>query len=514
MRPADADQQPVRAGHVGERQRARRLRRRRPAAGRPRPSARTSRRPSHANTKSTAYSGRTAISARMAIARPAEMSSCATSAAHDSMNAAPTMARPNSSGLERMCQLGVAWHEGRSPARRAARRSRWRPWRVVDGRRRDRHEGSSLGLPRNLTEGLVPASGEAPDRGAAVMTTSPFVDYSPSMLAEPSKRTGMWWAGAQNLRVTHGIEAGTMTPLMDWPVLIASLVVILAGAELFTNGIEWIGEGFGLSEGAVGSCSRRSVPRCPRRSCRSWRSCRARTRRRGDRHRRDPGRAVHADHPRHGGDRGDRAGDPRAAGASTDLEIDHRRDPPGPGVRSWCMYTLAVVAGSDPREDPALRARDRAAWWATATTCVVTSSRRARTSMEVEAGGEIKPLYLWSWWGAGAAGTGRRGRSTGARPCPSSRWRSRSRCIVGGARLFIIAVDRSVRTSASHRSRSRCWWHRWPPSCRRSSTAVIWVRRGKDTLALGNMTGAMVFQSSFPVTSDCCSRRGCWRVRR
>ena len=44
-----------------------------------------------------------------------------------------------------------------------------------------------------------------------------------------------------------------MTPLMPWPVLIASLVVILAGAELFTNGIEWIGEGFGLSEGAVGS---------------------------------------------------------------------------------------------------------------------------------------------------------------------------------------------------------------------------------------------------------------------
>ena len=44
-----------------------------------------------------------------------------------------------------------------------------------------------------------------------------------------------------------------MTPLMPWPLLISSLVVILAGAELFTNGIEWIGEGFGLSEGAVGS---------------------------------------------------------------------------------------------------------------------------------------------------------------------------------------------------------------------------------------------------------------------
>jgi len=30
--------------------------------------------------------------------------------------------------------------------------------------------------------------------------------------------------------------------------------------------------------------------------------------------------------------------------------------------------------------------------------------------------------------------------------------------------------------------------------------SVIWMRQGKDTLALGNITGAMVFQSSFPVT--------------
>jgi cation:H+ antiporter len=30
--------------------------------------------------------------------------------------------------------------------------------------------------------------------------------------------------------------------------------------------------------------------------------------------------------------------------------------------------------------------------------------------------------------------------------------------------------------------------------------SVIWVREGKDTLALGNITGAMVFQSTVPVT--------------
>ena len=52
--------------------------------------------PCQAKTKSTAYSGSTAMSASRAIAKPAEMSSCATSAAHDRMNAAPTIARPNS----------------------------------------------------------------------------------------------------------------------------------------------------------------------------------------------------------------------------------------------------------------------------------------------------------------------------------------------------------------------------------------------------------------------------------
>src|SRR5438093_7719875 len=40
---------------------------------------------------------------------------------------------------------------------------------------------------------------------------------------------------------------------MDWVLLAVAFVVILAGSELFTNGVEWVGEGFGLSEGMVGS---------------------------------------------------------------------------------------------------------------------------------------------------------------------------------------------------------------------------------------------------------------------
>src|SRR5213592_4283403 len=42
------------------------------------------------------------------------------------------------------------------------------------------------------------------------------------------------------------------TPL-EWFELGIALVAILLCAELFTNGIEWVGEQFGLSEGAVGS---------------------------------------------------------------------------------------------------------------------------------------------------------------------------------------------------------------------------------------------------------------------
>jgi cation:H+ antiporter len=40
---------------------------------------------------------------------------------------------------------------------------------------------------------------------------------------------------------------------MDLLILLGSFIVILAGAELFTNGIEWFGRKLGLAEGAVGS---------------------------------------------------------------------------------------------------------------------------------------------------------------------------------------------------------------------------------------------------------------------
>jgi cation:H+ antiporter len=40
---------------------------------------------------------------------------------------------------------------------------------------------------------------------------------------------------------------------VDVVILVLAFVVILLGAELFTNGIEWFGRKLGLAEGAVGS---------------------------------------------------------------------------------------------------------------------------------------------------------------------------------------------------------------------------------------------------------------------
>ena len=52
---------------------------------------------------------------------------------------------------------------------------------------------------------------------------------------------------------------------MDIAQLVVAFVVILIGAELFTNGIEWFGKKLELAEGAVGRSWPPSARRCPRR---------------------------------------------------------------------------------------------------------------------------------------------------------------------------------------------------------------------------------------------------------
>jgi cation:H+ antiporter len=42
--------------------------------------------------------------------------------------------------------------------------------------------------------------------------------------------------------------------------------------------------------------------------------------------------------------------------------------------------------------------------------------------------------------------------------------------------------------------------------------SLIWVRQGKDTLAMGNITGAMVFQSAIPTVVALVLAGDSWRV--
>ena len=52
---------------------------------------------------------------------------------------------------------------------------------------------------------------------------------------------------------------------MDLILLAVAFLIILLGAELFTNGIEWFGHKLGLAEGPSARSSPRSGRPCPRR---------------------------------------------------------------------------------------------------------------------------------------------------------------------------------------------------------------------------------------------------------
>jgi cation:H+ antiporter len=288
-----------------------------------------------------------------------------------------------------------------------------------------------------------------------------------------------------------------MPRLMEWLGLIVSLFVILGGAELFTNGVEWVGEGFGLSEGAVGSVLAAVGTALPETVL--------------------PLVAIITGHVS-GEEIGIGAilGAPFmlttlamfvlgvavvwiARGGRRDSDLDGDR-----GVLSQdlgyflTMYLLAMLAGL---------IHVRPLHWGLAVLLLVGYVfyvRRhfrgpAEAHIEAEAGGEIRPLYLWGW-----------ARRIRPRILPwkeeAPNWPSFVQVglslvfILGGARLFVYAVTvLADRFQVSHLVFALLVA---PVATElpEKFNSVIWVRRGKDTLALGNLTGAMVFQSSFPVS--------------
>jgi cation:H+ antiporter len=284
---------------------------------------------------------------------------------------------------------------------------------------------------------------------------------------------------------------------VDWPLLIASLVVILLGADLFTNGVEWIGEGFGLSEGAVGSVLAAVGTALPETLL--------------------PLVAIASGHAS-----GDEIGTGAILGApfmlttlamvvvglsvlaaarggrrSLDLRIDRGVIRQDLGY-FLTMYALALLAGV---------VHVRALHVLLSIVLIVGYAYYVRRhfispgepQLEAEARGEIKPLELWVL-------LARLRRDLG----PWSKDRSMAMpfvqtglalvVIVGGAELFVHAVEVIGRQMGLSPLAFSLLVAPLATELPEKFNSIIWIRQGKDTLAMGNMTGAMVFQASFPVT--------------
>jgi len=72
--------------------------------------------------------------------------------------------------------------------------------------------------------------------------------------------------------------------------------------------------------------------------------------------------------------------------------------------------------------------------------------------------------------------------------------------IVGGAEFFVTAVEDTAQAVTLPAGLVALILAPLATELPEKINSVLWVREGKDTLALGNITGAMVFQSTVPVT--------------
>jgi cation:H+ antiporter len=288
---------------------------------------------------------------------------------------------------------------------------------------------------------------------------------------------------------------------MEWVLLVLSLLVILLAAELFTNGVEWVGEGFGLSEGVVGSVLAAVGTALPETLL--------------------PLVAILSGH-----EAGEEIGIGAILGApfmlttlamvviavtvlitarggarSLDLDIDRRTIQQDLGY-FLVMYALAALAGL---------VHVKALHVCLAIVLVVGYAYYVRRHFQAEepddgphdpggsAAEEIQPLRLWVWFRAirRSMPEWSPDRSDVA---PFVQTAVGLALMVGGAKLFVGAVGDLGKAAGLPPLAFSLLVAPLATELPEKFNSVIWIRRGKDTLAMGNMTGAMVFQSSFPVT--------------
>jgi cation:H+ antiporter len=280
---------------------------------------------------------------------------------------------------------------------------------------------------------------------------------------------------------------------MDLLILLVSFVVILAGAELFTNGIEWFGRKLGLAEGAVGSVLAAVGTALPETMI--------------------PIVAILFS----GHEHSDEIGVGAILGAPfmlatlamfvTGLAVMYqaRRRPEGDvmpvdthvigtDMRTFVVtYGLAIAAAVFLPPD---------ATWAKIVVAVVLfvvygwyvkAHFEADPSVDVE---DLAPLRFHRFDA---------GRTTTPDGAPRLRAVNLQvlvalGLIIAGAVAFVDAVGSVATSLGVDEVLLTLVIAPIATELPEKFNSIIWVRQGKDTLAMGNITGAMVFQSAIPVS--------------
>jgi cation:H+ antiporter len=280
---------------------------------------------------------------------------------------------------------------------------------------------------------------------------------------------------------------------VDLVVLAVAFVVILLGAELFTNGVEWFGRKLGLAEGAVGSVLAAVGTALPETTI--------------------PIVAILFSSGEHSSEVGLGAilGAPfmlatlamfvtgaavmwqaRSRDAGDEMPLD------GGVVRAdllsfFAMYGLAIGAAIVLPTDPAWPKLLVAAVLLLAYGRYVVKHFAADPAVDLE---DLAPLRLHRL----DARARREQPEVPRLRIVSVQVLVALGCIVVGAVAFVDAVDAIARGIGVSEVLLALVIAPIATELPEKLNSVIWIRQGKDTLAVGNITGAMVFQSAIPVS--------------
>ena len=277
---------------------------------------------------------------------------------------------------------------------------------------------------------------------------------------------------------------------MDAVLLVVAFVVILLGAELFTNGIEWFGKKLELAEGAVGSVLAAVGTALPETMI--------------------PIIAILFSGGASSNEVGIGAilGAPFmlstlamfVTGAAVIVVARRRRQSDEMPVNARVLahdmkffaiaYAIAVGVAFVPAD---------LAWprWAAAAVLLGMYAFYVREHFEADAGhdphGDLAPLRFHRF-----------DRRAPRHPEPprlrivSAQVIVALGCIVLGAAVFVGAVEHLAASFGVDEILLALVIAPIATELPEKFNSVIWIRQGKDTLAMGNITGAMVFQSTIP----------------